>query len=219
MTISKINHTQISNDFLEIHMKNLSGGATKVFLAISRKTIGWHKETDSISISQIMVLTGLSNRGVINSISELEKNGLIKVFRKKTEKDFNYTNKYTIDYEESSQGSEESSQGSEESSPISSEESSQTKETIKETKTKESKKFIVPSLNDILSYISDNSLSVDGAFFLKYYTESNWIDGYGKKVINWKLKLLTWDKQNKTYGQKPAYKKKEIEWQELEKYK
>jgi len=79
--------------------------------------------------------------------------------------------------------------------------------------------FTVPSLNEILSYISDNSLSVDGAFFLKYYTESNWIDGYGKKVINWKLKLLTWDKQNKTYGQKPAYKKKEIEWQELEKYK
>jgi hypothetical protein len=79
--------------------------------------------------------------------------------------------------------------------------------------------FTIPSLNDILSYISDNSLSVDGAFFLKYYTESNWIDSNGKKVINWKLKLLTWDKQNKTYGQKPAYKKKEIEWQELEKYK
>jgi len=208
MTISKINHTQISNDFLEIHMKNLSGGATKVFLAISRKTIGWHKETDSISISQIMVLTGLSNRGVINSISELEKNGLIKVFRKKTEKDFNYTNKYTIDYEESSQGSEESS-------PISSEESSQTKETIKETKTKESKKFIVPSLNDILSYISDNSLSVDGAIFLKYYTESNWIDGYGKKVINWKLKLLTWDKQNKTRKQKELDKRTGIDYPEL----
>jgi len=208
MTISKINHTQISNDFLEIHMKNLSGGATKVFLAISRKTIGWHKETDSISISQIMALTGLSNRGVINSISELEKNGLIKVFRKKTEKDFNYTNKYTIDYEESSQGSEESS-------PISSEESSQTKETIKETKTKESKKFIVPSLNDILSYISDNSLSVDGAFFLKYYTESNWIDGYGKKVINWKLKLLTWDKQNKTRKQKELDKRTGIDYPEL----
>jgi len=212
MTISRINHTQISNDFLEIHMKNLSGGATKVFLAISRKTIGWHKETDSISISQIMALTGLSNRGVINSISELEKNGLIKVFRKKTEKDFNYTNKYTIDYEESSQGSEESS-------PISSEESSQTKETIKETKTKESKKFIVPSLNDILSYISEQSLSVDGADFLRFFTESNWHDSYGKKVTNWKLKLLTWNKFNKTYGQKPVYKKKEVEWQELEKYK
>lgn len=86
-------------------------------------------------------------------------------------------------------------------------------------KHKVNNKLTVPSLNEILSYISEQSLSVDGTFFLKYYTESNWIDSNGKKVINWKLKLLTWDKQNKTYGQKPAYKKKEIEWQELEKYK
>jgi len=27
MAISRINHTQVSNDFIETHMKNLSGGA------------------------------------------------------------------------------------------------------------------------------------------------------------------------------------------------
>ena len=75
--------------------------------------------------------------------------------------------------------------------------------------------FTVPSLNEILSYISDNSLSVDGAFFLKYYTESNWIDSNGKKVINWKLKLLTWDKQNKTRKQKELDKRTGIDYPEL----
>jgi len=75
--------------------------------------------------------------------------------------------------------------------------------------------FTIPSLNDILSYISDNSLSVDGAFFLKYYTESNWIDSNGKKVINWKLKLLTWDKQNKTRKQKELDKRTGIDYPEL----
>ena len=80
---------------------------------------------------------------------------------------------------------------------------------------KEKKRLTVPSLNDILSYISDNSLSVDGAFFLKYYTESNWIDTNGKKVINWKLKLLTWDKQNKTRKQKELDKRTGIDYPEL----
>ena len=75
--------------------------------------------------------------------------------------------------------------------------------------------FTIPSLNEILSYISEQSLSVDGAFFLKYYTESNWIDGYGKKVINWKLKLLTWDKQNKTRKQKEIDKRTGIDYPEL----
>lgn len=75
--------------------------------------------------------------------------------------------------------------------------------------------FTVPTLNDILSYISEQSLSVDGTFFLKYYTESNWVDSNGKKVINWKLKLLTWDKQNKTRKQKELDKRTGIDYPEL----
>lgn len=75
--------------------------------------------------------------------------------------------------------------------------------------------FTVPSLKEILSYISEQSLSVDGTFFLKYYTESNWIDSNGKKVINWKLKLLTWDKQNKTRKQKELDKRTGIDYPEL----
>ena len=110
--LKKINHTQLSNDFIDNCMSELSGGACKVFIAISRKTIGWHKETDYISLSQIMKLTGMSNRGVLNSIKELEENELILVRRTKTELNRKYTNSYTINYENISQYSEESSQGS-----------------------------------------------------------------------------------------------------------
>lgn len=77
------------------------------------------------------------------------------------------------------------------------------------------KRLTVPTLNEILSYISEQSLSVDGTFFLKYYTESNWIDSNGKKVINWKLKLLTWDKQNKNRRQKEIDKRTGIDYPEL----
>ena len=183
MALQKNNHTQISNDFIDNQMKNMSGGAAKVFIAISRKTIGWHKDTDAISIAQIMNMTGLSNRGAINCIIELEKNGMIKVFRKKSAKDYNYTNEYTIGYEESSQGYEESSQRS-------SEESSQTKET-KKTITKE-RAFAPPLQIEVKKYIDENSLNVNYNSFMRYYTASNWFDNTGKKVKNWKLKVISW---------------------------
>lgn len=183
MAISRINHTQVSNDFIETHMKTLSGGATKVFLAISRKTIGWHKETDSISIAQIMDLTGLSNRGAINCIIELEKIGLIKVYRKKSAKDYNFTNQYTIGYEESSQPCEESSQ-------LGSEESSQTKET-KQTITKE-RAFQPPTDEEVKKYIDENNYSVNYKSFMRYYNTSGWKDKNGKKIKNWKLTVVSW---------------------------
>lgn len=204
MAIQSINHTQISNDFIENHMKHLSGGATKVFLAISRKTIGWHKETDSISIAQIMYITGLSNRGAINCIIELERLGLIKVHRKKSAKDYNYTNQYTIGYEESSQPYEESSQRS-------SEESSQTKES-KKTITKEKRSFTPPTNEEVKKYITDNNLSVNCNSFMRYYIASEWHDNNGKKVKNWKLKLISWHNREEEKGFK---KEKESIWNEL----
>jgi phage replication O-like protein O len=135
--LTKINHTQTSNDFIDNHMKNLSGAATKVFLAISRKTIGWHKDTDFISLSQIMSITGLSNKGSIKAIKELEENNLIIVTRNKNENNRNFTNKYELNYEQNTVASEQKSQGSEKSSPKGSEKSSQTKESNKETLSKE----------------------------------------------------------------------------------
>ena len=75
--ISKINHTQIPNDFIDKWMSKLTPKATLVFLAICRKTIGWHKDTDYISVSQIEVITGLTKNSILTAIKELEDVGLI----------------------------------------------------------------------------------------------------------------------------------------------
>ena len=45
--MTKPNHTQVANDFIDVHMRNLSGPAVKVCLVIFRRTIGWHKDTVS----------------------------------------------------------------------------------------------------------------------------------------------------------------------------
>ena len=47
------NYTQIANEFLD-QMHKYTGETVKVFLAISRKTIGWHKLSDRISYSQLL---------------------------------------------------------------------------------------------------------------------------------------------------------------------
>lgn len=77
----KINHTQIANEFLDEYLNKVSGSATKVFLAICRKTIGWQKDIDVISQSQIIKMTGLSINNIKRAIDELIGFDLIKVER------------------------------------------------------------------------------------------------------------------------------------------
>lgn len=133
--MEKINHTQISNDFIDKHMAELSGAEVKIFIAISRKTIGWHKDTDKISISQLMELTGLSNRQIINSINFLNNKNLITTIKsqgRSTEFEINYDSVKSSPVKKVHRGSEESSQVESKTS----EESSHTKEILKDTKQK-----------------------------------------------------------------------------------
>lgn len=95
MGLPKIQHTQVSNEFIDNWMRELNPAAVKVFLAISRKTIGWHKEVDAISLSQIQELTGIGRQGVSNSLKELEGHGLISGQRKGGK-----STQWTINYEE-----------------------------------------------------------------------------------------------------------------------
>jgi phage replication O-like protein O len=127
--LSKINHTQISNDFMDEFMSKLSGGAVKVFLAIARKTIGWHKDTDSISLSQLMKTTGLSRQGMINVIAELEKQDLIKVDRNDGQ-----SNKFTINYGELVNSVDRTSQESRPVEAVTSQKSRHTKERLNKYK-------------------------------------------------------------------------------------
>ena len=60
-------YTQIPNEFIDVAMRQLSGSAFKVLMAIARKTFGFHKEDlrDRISNSQLMELTGISSKSTI----------------------------------------------------------------------------------------------------------------------------------------------------------
>lgn len=132
------NTTQTPNDILDNSMKELSGSEFKVIMAILRKTLGWHKWADYISISQIMEATGLSNRQCIDCVNSLEKKGFIKTNKSKRRTTL-ITINFTDPSEETSQAGEKTSQGSENSSLATGEKSSHTKHINKPTNIKPSK--------------------------------------------------------------------------------
>lgn len=70
------NYTQVSNEFIE-QMHKFDGAEVKVFLAITRKTIGWHKKLDKISYPQLELITGLSVNSIKKAIKTLIKSNWI----------------------------------------------------------------------------------------------------------------------------------------------
>jgi phage replication O-like protein O len=73
-------YTKIANELLEALAKiRLSGEETQVFLALLRKTYGFQKKTDTISLSQFVEATGINKPNVCRAIKRLiEKNIIIK---------------------------------------------------------------------------------------------------------------------------------------------
>lgn len=70
--------TRISNEIMEAlcHIR-ISGEARQILDTIIRKTYGWNKKEDIISLSQFCLATGLSKSRVCHSLLKLAQMGLI----------------------------------------------------------------------------------------------------------------------------------------------
>lgn len=78
MRVPKPNFTMAPNDLFDFWLPLLKESELKVLLVIMRKTFGWHKVRDAISITQLMKHTGLARETVILAANTLQQNGLIK---------------------------------------------------------------------------------------------------------------------------------------------
>lgn len=72
------NFTKLPNNYIDLFMSELSDASFKVLMAITRKTIGWNKEVDFISLTQFEQMTGKSRSTVIKALKELMEKQLIK---------------------------------------------------------------------------------------------------------------------------------------------
>lgn len=73
------NSFQIPNALIDDLIADISPNALKCYLVIVRKTVGWNKEWDLISTTQLMEITGIKKKQTVYAaISELEDLGLIE---------------------------------------------------------------------------------------------------------------------------------------------
>jgi phage replication O-like protein O len=110
------NTTQIPNEVFDTLLPHLSGGELKVLLYICRRTFGFRKDSDRISLTQISkgiitkagrVLdqgTGLSKRHVITALKTLEKKNIIKVSRMVDETGLHEVNTYSLNIRDTESG-------------------------------------------------------------------------------------------------------------------
>jgi phage replication O-like protein O len=77
-------YTAVANEILDAFCLSFPGGSNaQVLLAIIRRTYGWHKKDDKISISQLCEMTGRCRRTVIYALQNLEAQGFITVQRQR----------------------------------------------------------------------------------------------------------------------------------------
>jgi hypothetical protein len=122
--------TPVPDEVFDVLMPQLSGAELKVLLYICRRTFGFKKASDSISLSQIAhgittrdgrVLdggTGLCKRHVIRALKVLEKKNIIRVTRTVDETGLNEVNTYSLNMRDpGSGGGTKSPYGSDKISP------------------------------------------------------------------------------------------------------
>ncbi len=72
--------TKIPNTLLSM-IPLMADAELKVVLALARKTYGWHKESDAISLSQFQKMTGLSRQSVITGLRFAIERGILQEVR------------------------------------------------------------------------------------------------------------------------------------------
>lgn len=140
------------NSIIDELLPELSHSELKCYLCVLRKTKGWNKEEDAISVTQFMKVTGLSNKAVISACESLVEREILE--RKSGDRN---TGIYSIKTYKTTT-SEKSSlvknfpSTSEKSSPVTSEKSSHTinniKNNIQNTNKKNTKKSVLELLAD-----------------------------------------------------------------------
>ncbi len=127
------NFTVFPNEILDDIMPLCKPNTWKVVCATVRKTLGWHKEVDKISLTQYHKITGIKSREtLVNALKDAVKLGFIIKYE-------GYTNSYSLnrEYDTGSNGTE--------IVPSSSTETVHTKESsLKESKTPPTERTLTP---------------------------------------------------------------------------
>ncbi|OQY33577.1 MAG: hypothetical protein B6243_06315 [Anaerolineaceae bacterium 4572_5.2] len=60
-------YTRVLNEFLDLYMPMMSGSEFKMLMFLLRKTVGWNRRSDHISISQVVRGAGVGKRTAVRA--------------------------------------------------------------------------------------------------------------------------------------------------------
>lgn len=87
-------------------------------------------------------------------------------------------------------------------------ESKQKQEKTKDSKKGDEKRFIPPTIEEVRAYCKERGNNVDPEHFVAYNENRNWTLSNGKKMKDWKLAVITWEKNNFSKPQALQFEKK-----------
>ena len=206
-----------------------------VLVHIIRKTVGWGKLTDGISLSQFVGDLGISKYSVLKALKSLEMNKIITKTPQKKPDGSQSFNRYGMHkniinivndtvVRETNRGSASDEQGVVRETNRGSASDEQTKDTsTKDTNTiygenpntQKNKRFCKPSVDDINKYLGDENIRIDADRFYDFYESKNWMVGKNKMKC-WKSSVRNWARNdfNKPGSSGSSIDDNDLSWME-----
>ena len=210
-------YTAIANEIMDALCKiRIPGEERQILDCILRKTYGWHKCEDAISLSQFSLMTGIKNTHVIRAINGLLSKKVISITENGNCKAKVY--KFIKDYHvwrplPKKVTFPKKVIGVPKKGNFEFPKKGDTKETItKETITKDiyvgntptHKHFLIPTVEEISDYCQHRDNQVNAEKFFDFYSAKGWMIGKNK-MKDWKAAVRTWEQKDSTPNKKEAW--------------
>jgi len=193
-------YTKIANELLEkIIASSLNGTEIAVILFVIRKTYGYQKKEDEISLSQFMTIIPCTKPTICTAIKNLQLVKILKLVKKGNSKicsnlwtlNKNYETWQLVKKYKLVKVFKTTSKGFSNQlvkKPL------HTKENTKEN-TKE-RNIIPPTLEMVIAYCQERKNTVDGNRFINYYSSNGWLVGKNK-MKDWQAAVRNWEEPKK----------------------
>lgn len=77
----------------------------------------------------------------------------------------------------------------------------------KDKRNKDNTKFVPPTVEEVAAYCRERGNNINPEEFVAYYGSQKWKKSNGQPVSDWKLCVITWERDNKKKGNKNSNKK------------
>lgn len=87
------------------------------------------------------------------------------------------------------------------------------KDSVESSAKRTSRTFTPPTLEEVKAYCDERNNGIDPQHFIDYQESRGWVLSNGKKMVDWKATIRTWEQRNKPKQteQKPKDYRKELE--------